>query len=114
MHSEEVYDMKDHVNNLAVANNISCFIPQGYGIKVLNKLCIKLLRPNAFPFLYLAIKFAAPNMVFDRHLCKKILKEMPKIPLEKFYRVKKRVLFHMSNNRLQLNFYSQTKSFKYG
>lgn len=114
MHCEEVYDMKDHVNNLVVANNISCFIPQGSGIKVLNKLCIKLFRPNDFPFLYFAIKFAAPNMVFDRHLRKKILKKMPEIPVEKFYRVEKRVLFHMSNNGLQLNFYSQTKSFKYG
>ncbi|KAM7519314.1 hypothetical protein LguiB_018276 [Lonicera macranthoides] len=34
MHCEEVYDMNDHVNNLVVANNISCFIPQGSGIKV--------------------------------------------------------------------------------
>lgn len=31
---EQVYDVKDHVNNLLVANSISCFIPQGAGIKV--------------------------------------------------------------------------------
>ncbi|KAI3775527.1 hypothetical protein L1987_50106 [Smallanthus sonchifolius] len=31
---EEVYDVKEHVNNLLVANNIACFIPQGAGIKV--------------------------------------------------------------------------------
>nr|GEZ28678.1 putative E3 ubiquitin-protein ligase LIN [Tanacetum cinerariifolium] len=35
LHCEEVYDVKEHVNNLLVANNISCFIPQGAGIKVL-------------------------------------------------------------------------------
>ncbi|KAK2970964.1 hypothetical protein RJ640_027445 [Escallonia rubra] len=34
MRFEQVYDMKDQVNNLAVANSISCFIPQGAGIKV--------------------------------------------------------------------------------
>ncbi|XP_071689321.1 putative E3 ubiquitin-protein ligase LIN-1 [Rutidosis leptorrhynchoides] len=34
IHCEEVYDVKEHVNNLLVANNISCFIPQGAGIKV--------------------------------------------------------------------------------
>ncbi|PWA97194.1 regulatory associated protein of TOR, Zinc finger, RING/FYVE/PHD-type [Artemisia annua] len=34
VHREEVYDVKEHVNNLLVANNISCFIPQGAGIKV--------------------------------------------------------------------------------
>nr|XP_043627899.1 putative E3 ubiquitin-protein ligase LIN [Erigeron canadensis] len=31
---EQVYDVKDHVNNLLVANSISCFIPQGAGIKI--------------------------------------------------------------------------------
>ncbi|GJR86275.1 zinc knuckle CX2CX4HX4C containing protein [Tanacetum coccineum] len=34
LHFEEVYDVKEHVNNLLVANNISCFIPQYAGIKV--------------------------------------------------------------------------------
>ncbi|KAK1396899.1 RING-type E3 ubiquitin transferase [Heracleum sosnowskyi] len=34
MQFQQVYDMKDHVNNLTVANSISCFIPQGPGIKV--------------------------------------------------------------------------------
>ncbi|PWA98838.1 armadillo-like helical [Artemisia annua] len=31
---DQVYDVKDHVNNLLVANSISCFIPQGAGIKI--------------------------------------------------------------------------------
>nr|XP_010323417.1 putative E3 ubiquitin-protein ligase LIN-1 isoform X2 [Solanum lycopersicum] len=31
---EEVHEMKDHVNNLLVSNSLSCFIPQGAGIKV--------------------------------------------------------------------------------
>ncbi|KAI3802908.1 hypothetical protein L1987_31055 [Smallanthus sonchifolius] len=31
---EEVYYVKEHVNNLLVANNIACFIPQAAGIKV--------------------------------------------------------------------------------
>ncbi|XAR67021.1 Ubiquitin--protein ligase [Bertholletia excelsa] len=30
----QVHDMKDQVNNLVVANTISCFIPQGAGVKV--------------------------------------------------------------------------------
>ncbi|KAL8189006.1 hypothetical protein R6Q57_029267 [Mikania cordata] len=34
VYSEQVYDVKEHVNNLLVANSISCFIPQGPGIKV--------------------------------------------------------------------------------
>nr|XP_043626060.1 putative E3 ubiquitin-protein ligase LIN-1 [Erigeron canadensis] len=34
VHCEEVYDVKEHVNNLLVANSISCFTPQGAGIKV--------------------------------------------------------------------------------
>ncbi|KAK1417336.1 hypothetical protein QVD17_26463 [Tagetes erecta] len=34
VYCEEVYDMKEHVNNLLVANSIACFIPQGNGIKV--------------------------------------------------------------------------------
>ncbi|KAI3714645.1 hypothetical protein L6452_21603 [Arctium lappa] len=44
---EEVYDVKDHVNNLLVANNISCFIPQGVGIKVNSwSGASKLLNPS--------------------------------------------------------------------
>ncbi|KAJ9538533.1 hypothetical protein OSB04_031266 [Centaurea solstitialis] len=44
---EEVYDVKDHVNNLLVANNISCFIPQGFGIKVNSwSGASKLLNPS--------------------------------------------------------------------
>ncbi|KAH0743077.1 hypothetical protein KY290_031070 [Solanum tuberosum] len=31
---EEIHEMKDHVNNLMVSNSLSCFIPQGAGIKV--------------------------------------------------------------------------------
>lgn len=31
---EEIHEMKDHVNNLLVSNSLSCFIPQGAGIKV--------------------------------------------------------------------------------
>lgn len=36
---EEIHEMKDHVNNLLVANSLSanslsCFIPQGAGINV--------------------------------------------------------------------------------
>ena len=42
MQFEQVYDMKDQVNNLAVANSISCFIPQGPGIKVGNASSIYL------------------------------------------------------------------------
>ncbi|CAI9100373.1 OLC1v1037356C1 [Oldenlandia corymbosa var. corymbosa] len=34
MHCEQVYEMKDHINNLVISNSISCFIPQGAGIKV--------------------------------------------------------------------------------
>ncbi|XP_076896077.1 putative E3 ubiquitin-protein ligase LIN-1 [Bidens hawaiensis] len=34
VHCEEVYDVKEYVNNLQVANSIACFIPQGAGIKV--------------------------------------------------------------------------------
>ncbi|XP_058074307.1 putative E3 ubiquitin-protein ligase LIN-1 [Magnolia sinica] len=30
----QVHDVKDHVQNLTVANTISCFIPQGAGVKV--------------------------------------------------------------------------------
>lgn len=32
----QVHDMKDQVHNLAVANTVACFIPQGIGVKVLN------------------------------------------------------------------------------
>ncbi|KAJ8568874.1 hypothetical protein K7X08_032571 [Anisodus acutangulus] len=31
---EDIHEMKDHINNLLVANSLSCFIPQGAGIKV--------------------------------------------------------------------------------
>uniref|UniRef100_A0A6N2KKZ7 Uncharacterized protein n=1 Tax=Salix viminalis TaxID=40686 RepID=A0A6N2KKZ7_SALVM len=42
-----VHDMKDQVNNLVVANGISCFIPQGAGIKVHSwNGGSKLLNPN--------------------------------------------------------------------
>ncbi|XP_024979794.1 putative E3 ubiquitin-protein ligase LIN-1 [Cynara cardunculus var. scolymus] len=44
---EEVYDVKEHVNNLLVVNNISCFIPQGAGIKVNSwSGASKLLNPS--------------------------------------------------------------------
>nr|KAJ0203061.1 hypothetical protein LSAT_V11C500282180 [Lactuca sativa] len=47
IHCEEVYDVKDHVNNLLVANSISCFIPQGVGIKVNSwNGASKLLNPS--------------------------------------------------------------------
>ncbi|XP_022755020.1 putative E3 ubiquitin-protein ligase LIN-1 isoform X2 [Durio zibethinus] len=34
IHCVQVHDMKDQVHNLVVANGISCFIPQGAGVKV--------------------------------------------------------------------------------
>ncbi|CAK7337433.1 unnamed protein product [Dovyalis caffra] len=34
LHCAQVHDMKDQVHNLVVANSISCFIPQGAGVKV--------------------------------------------------------------------------------
>ncbi|GKV06638.1 hypothetical protein SLEP1_g18508 [Rubroshorea leprosula] len=34
IHCIQVHDMKDQVHNLVVANSISCFIPQGAGVKV--------------------------------------------------------------------------------
>ncbi|KAJ0962586.1 hypothetical protein J5N97_027708 [Dioscorea zingiberensis] len=34
IHCLEIHDMKDQVHNLVVANTISCFIPQGAGVKV--------------------------------------------------------------------------------
>ncbi|XP_012076733.1 putative E3 ubiquitin-protein ligase LIN isoform X2 [Jatropha curcas] len=34
LHCVQVHDMKDQVHNLVVANSISCFIPQGAGVKV--------------------------------------------------------------------------------
>ncbi|KAL0333888.1 UNVERIFIED_CONTAM: putative E3 ubiquitin-protein ligase LIN-1 [Sesamum angustifolium] len=34
IYCEQVQEMKDHINNLVVANNIACYIPQGAGIKV--------------------------------------------------------------------------------
>ncbi|XVE98142.1 hypothetical protein REPUB_Repub03eG0079900 [Reevesia pubescens] len=34
IHCVQVHDMKDQVHNLVVANSISCFIPQGAGVKV--------------------------------------------------------------------------------
>ncbi|KAI3790166.1 hypothetical protein L2E82_02999 [Cichorium intybus] len=47
VHCEEVYDVKDHVNDLLVASTISCFIPQGAGIKVNSWTgASKLLNPN--------------------------------------------------------------------
>jgi WD40 repeat protein len=47
MHCEQVYDVKDHVNNLVVANSISCFIPHGAGVKVNSwNGASKLLNPN--------------------------------------------------------------------
>lgn len=43
----EVHDMKDQVHNLAVANAIACFVPQGTGVKVLSwNGGSKLLNPN--------------------------------------------------------------------
>ncbi|KAG5225691.1 E3 ubiquitin-protein ligase [Salix suchowensis] len=43
----QVHDMKDQVNNLVVANGISCFIPQGAGVKVHSwNGGSKLLNPN--------------------------------------------------------------------
>ncbi|KAL8102427.1 putative E3 ubiquitin-protein ligase LIN-1 [Apium graveolens] len=49
MQCEHVYDMKDHVNSLAIANNVSYFIPYGAGIKVhsLNGAS-KLLNPKKY------------------------------------------------------------------
>ena len=35
IHCVQVHDMKDQVHNLVVSNSISCFIPQGAGVKVL-------------------------------------------------------------------------------
>ncbi|KAL0427020.1 UNVERIFIED_CONTAM: putative E3 ubiquitin-protein ligase LIN-1 [Sesamum latifolium] len=34
IYCEQVQEMKDHINNLVVANNIACYIPQGAGVKV--------------------------------------------------------------------------------
>ncbi|GMI92736.1 hypothetical protein HRI_002942900 [Hibiscus trionum] len=34
IHCVQVHDMKDQVHNLVAANSISCFIPQGAGVKV--------------------------------------------------------------------------------
>lgn len=49
IHCEHVYDVKDHVNNLLVVNSISCFIPQGAGIKVQSwNGASKLLNPNKY------------------------------------------------------------------
>ncbi|XP_024959066.1 putative E3 ubiquitin-protein ligase LIN [Cynara cardunculus var. scolymus] len=46
---EQVYDVKDHVNNLLVANSISCFIPQGAGIKIHSwSGTSKLLNPSKY------------------------------------------------------------------
>ncbi|XP_050218498.1 putative E3 ubiquitin-protein ligase LIN-1 isoform X2 [Mercurialis annua] len=43
----QVHDMKDQVHNLVVANSISCFIPQGAGVKVHSwNGSTKLLNPN--------------------------------------------------------------------
>ncbi|KAJ0989244.1 hypothetical protein J5N97_007600 [Dioscorea zingiberensis] len=32
----EIHDMKDHVQSMVVANTVSCFIPQGAGVKVIS------------------------------------------------------------------------------
>lgn len=34
MRCVQVHDMKDQVHNLVVANSISCFTPQGAGVRV--------------------------------------------------------------------------------
>ncbi|XP_047339652.1 putative E3 ubiquitin-protein ligase LIN-1 [Impatiens glandulifera] len=45
----QIHDMKDHVNNLVVANSLVCFIPQGAGIKVhMWSGGSKLLLPNKY------------------------------------------------------------------
>nr|DAD35576.1 TPA_asm: hypothetical protein HUJ06_006216 [Nelumbo nucifera] len=49
IHCTQVYDMKDQVYNLIVANTVSCFIPQGAGIKVHSwNGGSKLLNPNKY------------------------------------------------------------------
>ncbi|KAI3495845.1 hypothetical protein L1887_38191 [Cichorium endivia] len=49
IHCEQVYDVKDQVNNLLVANSISCFIPQGAGIKIHSwSGTSKLLNPSKY------------------------------------------------------------------
>ncbi|KAL7591164.1 hypothetical protein Lser_V15G32972 [Lactuca serriola] len=49
IHCEQVYDVKDQVNNLLVANSISCFIPQGAGIKIQSwSGTSKLLNPSKY------------------------------------------------------------------
>ncbi|KAF8400830.1 hypothetical protein HHK36_014132 [Tetracentron sinense] len=50
VHCIQVHDMKDPVHNLVVSNNISCFIPQGAGVKVhsWNNGGSKLLNPNKY------------------------------------------------------------------
>ncbi|KAL3535729.1 hypothetical protein ACH5RR_004190 [Cinchona calisaya] len=49
MHCIQVHEMKDHVNNLVVSNSISCFIPQGAGIKVHSWNGVyKLLNPQKY------------------------------------------------------------------
>ncbi|XP_076913607.1 putative E3 ubiquitin-protein ligase LIN, partial [Bidens hawaiensis] len=46
---EQVYDVKDHVNSLLVANSVSCFIPQGAGIKIHSwSGTSKLLNPSKY------------------------------------------------------------------
>ncbi|KAK6944946.1 U-box domain [Dillenia turbinata] len=45
----QVHDMKDQVHNLVVANSISCFIPQGAGVKAHSwNGGSKLLNPNKY------------------------------------------------------------------
>lgn len=39
IHCEQVHETKDHINSLVVSNNIACYIPQGVGIKVNDKIC---------------------------------------------------------------------------
>jgi hypothetical protein len=34
----EIHDTRDPVQNLAVANAMACFVPQGAGVKVIDKI----------------------------------------------------------------------------
>ncbi|XP_059634944.1 putative E3 ubiquitin-protein ligase LIN [Cornus florida] len=49
MNCIQIHDMKEQVNNLVVANSISCFIPQGAGVKLHSwNGGSKLLNPNKY------------------------------------------------------------------
>ncbi|MCL7039067.1 hypothetical protein MKW94_023270 [Papaver nudicaule] len=49
IHCIQVYDVKEQVNNICVANTISCFIPNGAGVKVHSwNGESKLLNPNKY------------------------------------------------------------------